>query len=89
MWFWLSREAAVAAVQGLSAVAEDDAASASVRSDALFHLAHRSDGSGIEALIRVVRKSKSVKIRKDALWHLGQSRDPRALDLFAELLTNR
>jgi len=26
---------------------------------------------------------------KDALWYLGQSRDPKALDLFEELLAGR
>lgn len=87
--FWLSHEAGEAAVAGLADVAEDDEASTSVRQDAVFHLAQRKDGSGIEPLIRIVRKSKSAKIRKDALWHLGQSRDPRALALFAELLAGR
>ena len=87
--FWLSQEAAEAAVAGLADVAEDDDAAASVRVDAVFHLAQRKDGSGIEPLIRIVRKSKSARIRKDALWHLGRSRDPRALALFAELLAGR
>ena len=49
----------------------------------------RRDSAGIDALIRVVRQSKSVKVRKDAVWFLGQSRDPRALALFAELLSGR
>jgi len=87
--FWLSREAATAAVAGLGRVAEDDDTATSVRSDALFYLAQRKDGSGIDALIRVVRQSKSAKIRRDALWYLGQSRDPRALELFAQLLAGR
>ncbi|HKH90364.1 MAG TPA: HEAT repeat domain-containing protein [Gemmatimonadaceae bacterium] len=87
--FWLSHEAAAAAVAGLGAIAEDDATSLSVRRDALFHLAQRRDGAGIESLIRIVRQSKSRSIRKDALWHLGQSGDPRAIALFAELLAGR
>lgn len=87
--FWLSREASAAAVAALGAVAEDDDATLGVRKDAVFHLAQRRDGSGVESLIRIVRQSKSAQIRKDALWHLGQSRDPRAIDLFAELLAGR
>ena len=87
--FWLSREASAAAVAGLGAVAEDDDATLSIRKDAVFHLAQRRGGAGIEPLIRIVRQSKSAQIRKDALWHLGQSRDPRALELFEELLAGR
>lgn len=84
--FWVSHQAGIAAVKGLESVAQDDDAASSVRSDALFYLAHRQDGAGIEPLIRVVRTSKSAKMRKDAVWYLGQSRDPRALALFADLL---
>ena len=87
--FWVSREASAAAVAGLGSVAEDDDASTGVRSDALFYLAQRKDGAGIDALVRVVRESKSVKLRKDAVWFLGQTRDPRALALFEQLLSGR
>lgn len=87
--FWVSREASAAAVTGLGSVAEDDDASAGVRSDALFYLAQRKDGAGVDALVRVVRESKSVKMRKDAVWFLSQTRDPRALALFEELLSGR
>jgi PBS lyase HEAT-like repeat len=57
-----------------------------VRSDALFFLSQRPGGEGVPALIRVVRESKSVKLRKDAIWFLSQSRDPRAIELFEQLL---
>ena len=87
--FWVSREASAAAVAGLSSVAEDDDAAAAVRSDALFYLAQRKDGAGIDALVRVVRESKSVKMRKDAVWFLSQTRDPRAFALFEQLLSGR
>ena len=66
--FWLSREAAAAAVAGLGDIAQDDDAASTVRADAVFYLAQRKDGAGIEPLIRIVRQSKSVKIRKDAIW---------------------
>jgi hypothetical protein len=86
--FWVSQEASAAATVGLSAVAMDDDAASSVRSDALFHLAQRK-GEGIPALIRVVSESKSMKLRKDAIFFLSQSRDPRALDFFEKLLSGR
>jgi PBS lyase HEAT-like repeat len=60
-----------------------------VRSDALFFLAQRPHGEGIPSLIKVVRESKSVQLRKDAIFHLAQSGDPRALDLFEQMLSGR
>ena len=73
----------------LGAVAMDDDADASVRSDALFFLSQRPKGEGVPGLIRVVRESKSPKMRKDAIWFLSQSRDPRAIELFEQLLAGR
>ena len=87
--FWLSHEASDAATAGLDSLAVDDAATLSVRSDALFYLAQRPRGEGIPALVRVVETSKSVKLRKDAIWFLAQSRDSRALALFEKLLVGR
>jgi hypothetical protein len=87
--FWVSQEASTVATAGLGAVAIDDDAETSVRSDALFFLSQRTKGEGIPALIRVVRESKSVKLRKDAIWFLSQSRDPRAIELFEQLLAGK
>jgi hypothetical protein len=87
--FWVSQEAGVAATRGLDSLAVDDDVDISVRSDALFHLAHRPRGEGIPALLRVVESSKSIKLRKDAIFFLAQSRDDRALALFERLLVGR
>jgi hypothetical protein len=40
----------------------------------------------VPALIRVARTNKDPELRKTALFWLGQSEDPRALDLFEEIL---
>jgi hypothetical protein len=87
--FWVSQEASAVATVGLTDIAMDDANGGSIRSDALFFLAQRRNGEGIPSLIRVVRESKSRKLRKDAIFHLSQSRDPRALDLFEQLLAGK
>ncbi|MES2177073.1 MAG: hypothetical protein V4550_04345 [Gemmatimonadota bacterium] len=87
--FWVSQQAGAVATSGLTDVAMDNDAQASVRSDALFFLAQRPKGEGIPGLVRVVRESKSAKLRKDAIWHLSQSRDPRALELFEQLLSGK
>ncbi len=87
--FWVSQEASSVATAGLSTVAMDEDADSPVRNDALFFLAQRANGEGVPALIRVVRESKSAKLRKDAIWFLSQSRDPRAIELFEQLLAGR
>jgi len=87
--FWVSQEASALATAGLTDVAMDDANVRAVRSDALFYLAQRRNGEGIPSLIKVVRESKSVQLRKDAIFHLAQSGDPRALDLFEEMLSGK
>ena len=87
--FWVAQEATAAALAGLDSVASDEDADVGVRSDALFHLANRPSGEGVPALIRVVRTSEHRKLRKDAIWHLSQSGDPRAIELFEQLLTGK
>jgi hypothetical protein len=87
--FWVSQEATVAATRGLDEIATDDDGSLSVRKDALFYLAHRPNGEGIPALMKVAETSKSTALRKDAIWFLAQSRDDRALALFEKLLAGR
>ncbi len=86
--FWISHEAGAVATAGLRDVAMDDNAEISVRKDALFFLSQRK-ADGVPGLIKVVRESKSASLRKDAIWHLSQSKDPRALDLFEQLLAGK
>ena len=40
-------------------------------------------------MIAVAKTNKDPEIRKKALFWLGQSGDPRALDLFEQLLTKK
>ena len=40
----------------------------------------------VPALIRIARTNPDPELRKTALFWLGQSDDPRALDLFEEIL---
>jgi len=54
--------------------------------EAIFALSQRSPDEGVPALIRIARTSKDSELRKTAPFWLGQSEDPRALDLFEEIL---
>lgn len=87
--FWLGQAAGDAATQGLNDLVLDNGVDREVREQAVFALSQRPREEGIPALINVARTNKDPEIRKKALFWLGQSNDPRALDLFEELLTRK
>lgn len=84
--FWLSQAAETAAGTALDSIAHDDRGDREVRKQAIFALSQRSNDEGVPALIRIARANKDPELRKTALFWLGQSEDPRAIDLFEELL---
>jgi hypothetical protein len=57
-----------------------------MRDQAVYVLSQRPKAEGIPALIDVARTSSHPSARKTALYWLGQSGDPRAVDVYAELL---
>jgi hypothetical protein len=87
--FWLGQAAGDAATRGLNDLVVDNGVDREVREQAVFALSQRPREEGIPALINVARTNKDPEIRKKALFWLGQSNDPRALDLFEELLTRK
>lgn len=87
--FWLGQAAGDAATANLKEIVRDNSVDREVRESAVFALSQRPREEGVPALIAVARTNKDPEIRKKALFWLGQSHDPRALDLFEELLTKR
>jgi hypothetical protein len=87
--FWLGQAAGDVATRGLNDLVDDNTVDREVREQAVFALSQRPREEGIPALINVARTNKDPEIRKKALFWLGQSNDPRALDLFEELLTRK
>ncbi|MBC7790081.1 MAG: HEAT repeat domain-containing protein [Anaerolineae bacterium] len=89
--FWLGRAASVAATgqsdAALDEDVEDDATS--VRTQAVFALSQLSHNDGVPELLQVARTHRDALIRKRAIFWLGQSGDPRALQLFEELLSGK
>ncbi len=84
--FWLGQAASTAAGQALDSIAGDRHADHEVRKHAVFALSQRPRDEGVPALIRIARSSSDPDLRKTALFWLGQSEDPRAIDLFEEIL---
>ena len=87
--FWLGQAAGEVATRGLNDLVVDNNVDREVREQAVFALSQRPREEGVPALIAVARTNKDPEIRKKALFWLGQSHDPRALDLFEELLTKK
>jgi hypothetical protein len=87
--FWLGQAAGDAATAGLKDIVTDNSVDREVRESAVFALSQRPREEGVPALIAVARTNRDPEIRKKALFWLGQSHDPRALDLFEEILTKR
>jgi hypothetical protein len=84
--FWLSQAAGAAAGRALDSIAHDDRGDREIRKQAIFALSQRSRDEGVPALIRIARDNMDPELRKTALFWLGQTEDPRALDLFEEIL---
>jgi hypothetical protein len=87
--FWVGQAAAEKATAGLASIAGDAAEDLDVRRHALFALSQQPRDVGTPALIDVARTSREPELVKHALFWLGQSNDPRALELFKEILTRR
>jgi HEAT repeats len=84
--FWLGQAAAGEAGQALDSIAWDARGDREVRKQAVFALSQRSNDEAVPALIRIARTNPDPELRKSALFWLAQSEDPRAVDLFEEIL---
>ena len=85
--FWLSQAAGDAAAEGLEDLVYDDAGDQEVRESAIFALSQFEEDQGVPILIRIVRTHPDPELKRKAIFWLGQSDDPRAVELFEELLT--
>jgi HEAT repeat protein len=60
-----------------------------VKKKAVFALSQLPKDEGVPLLIDQSRNNKNPAVRKQAMFWLGQSKDPRALKFFEEILTRR
>jgi hypothetical protein len=84
--FWLSQAAETAAGLALDSVVSDSTGNREVRKEAVFALSQRNPAEGVPRLIHIVKANPDPELRKSALFWLGQSDDPRALQLFEDIL---
>jgi hypothetical protein len=83
--FWLAQRAGEKAVGAISdAIARDP--ETEVKRRAVFALSQLPKDQGVPLLIQVARTNANPSVRKQAIFWLGQSKDPRALKFFEEIL---
>lgn len=87
--FWLGRYAAAKLDRSDDPFAGDDQDESDeqdVKGHAVFALSQLRGREGVEPLIQIARTNKDPYVRSKALFWLGESRDPRAIDVFEEIL---
>jgi hypothetical protein len=83
--FWLAQKAGRKAASAITdAIANDP--ETKVKEKAVFALSQLPKDDGVPRLIDVARTNRNPAVRKQAIFWLGQSRDPRALAFFEEVL---
>ena len=83
--FWLAQRAGEKAIGAISnAIANDP--ETDVKKRAVFALSQLPKDDGVPLLIQVARTNTNPAVRKQAMFWLGQSRDPRAVRFFEEIL---
>ena len=89
--FWVSRFAAAKVTghgEDIAAADDDDDRDDGndTRDAAVFALSQLRGKQGIEPLLTIARTHKDPQVRQKAIFWLGQSGDPRAAQLFREIL---
>jgi hypothetical protein len=87
--FWLGQIAGEAITKNLADMTGEASVDREIRKQAVFALSQRPQKDGVPALIQIARTNRDPEVRKSALFWLGQSRDPRALALFEEILSRK
>ncbi|MBI2214760.1 MAG: HEAT repeat domain-containing protein [Acidobacteria bacterium] len=83
--FWLGQRAGEAVAGELERAADDP--DQEVREMAVFSISQLPREQSIPRLLELARSHRNPGVREQAFLWLGQSGDPRALDLFEEILT--
>ncbi len=83
--FWLGQKAGQKAVAAIREAIDNDPET-EVKKKAVFALSQLPKDEGVPLLIQVARTNRNPEVKKQAFFWLGQSKDPRALGFFTEVL---
>ena len=82
--FWLAQRAGDKAAGAISDALDDP--DTEVKKKAVFALSQLPKNEGVPKLMEVARTNKNPEVRRQAMFWLGQSRDPRAIEFFEQIL---
>lgn len=83
--FWLAQRAGEQAVGAIRSAVDDDPET-EVKRKAVFALSRLPNDQGVPLLIDIARHHRNREVRRRAMFWLGQSKDPRAVSFFEEIL---
>ncbi|HJZ72879.1 MAG TPA: HEAT repeat domain-containing protein [Vicinamibacterales bacterium] len=86
--FWLARKAGKEALATIVGAIDNDPET-EVKKKAVFALSQLPKDEGVPKLIEIARSNRNPEVRKQAMFWLGQSRDPRAVQFFEEILLKK
>jgi len=86
--FWLAQRAGAVALPTIANAVDNDPET-DVKRKAVFALSQLPKDEGVPKLIELARTNKNAEVRKQAFFWLGQSKDPRAVAFFEEVLLKR
>jgi HEAT repeat protein len=84
--FWLAQRASRQAAATITDAIDRDP-DTEVKKKAVFALSQMPKDEGVPLLIGVARNNANAAVRKQAMFWLGQSKDPRAVKFFEEILS--
>ena len=85
--FWLAQSTQRKLALDAAASAIDNDPETEVKKKAVFALSQMRGGEGVPKLIEVAKTNRNPAVRKQAIFWLGQSKDPRALQFFEDILS--
>ncbi|MCG6954699.1 MAG: hypothetical protein LJF04_01800 [Gemmatimonadetes bacterium] len=84
--FWIGQAAGDVVAKDLREVATENDEDQDIRDAAVFALSQRPPDEGVPALMDLARSAGQAKTRRTAMFWLAQSKDPRVLPFFREIL---
>jgi HEAT repeats len=87
--FWLAQTASRQIVEPAIRSAIEQDPETQVKRKAVQSLMQMKNGEGVPLLMEIAKTNKNPVVRKEAMSQLGNSKDPRAVKFFEDLLTAR
>lgn len=84
--FWVAQEAGEAAAADLEGIATASNEDTDVQEAAVFAITQLPGSDGTDLLLQIARENRNPEIIETVYFWLGQSGDPRATELFEEVL---